>query len=228
MPRVLSPESSAPFELRRPPRTVMPCRPSPQRRRHRQRPRCPPLLPRDRRTVWVDRCAAQRGVVCALPRDARRRKPAGASMCPTATTQPTARRSISTRTSGGRARVEWMVAGRAVQIVEWARTHRFCGRCGGADGAATGRAGDAVPGVRAVGLPAACAGNDHAGHHGRARRCWRAVSSSAARCTAAWPASSNPASRWRARSSARSARRSASRSATCGTGAASRGRFRTA
>ena len=24
---------------------------------------------------------------------------------------------------------EWMAAGRAVQIVEWARTHRFCGRC---------------------------------------------------------------------------------------------------
>ena len=26
--------------------------------------------------------------------------------------------------------VEWLVAGRAVQLVEWARTHRFCGRCG--------------------------------------------------------------------------------------------------
>ncbi len=25
---------------------------------------------------------------------------------------------------------EWMAAGRAVQLVEWARTHRFCGRCG--------------------------------------------------------------------------------------------------
>jgi NAD+ diphosphatase len=25
--------------------------------------------------------------------------------------------------------VEWMLAGRAVQIVDWARTHRFCGRC---------------------------------------------------------------------------------------------------
>lgn len=24
---------------------------------------------------------------------------------------------------------EWMAAGRAVQIVQWARTHRFCGRC---------------------------------------------------------------------------------------------------
>lgn len=26
--------------------------------------------------------------------------------------------------------VEWAVAGRAVQLVEWGRTHRFCGRCG--------------------------------------------------------------------------------------------------
>jgi len=25
---------------------------------------------------------------------------------------------------------EWVAAGRAVQIAEWARTHRFCGRCG--------------------------------------------------------------------------------------------------
>lgn len=25
---------------------------------------------------------------------------------------------------------EWLMAGRAVQIVEWSRTHRFCGRCG--------------------------------------------------------------------------------------------------
>lgn len=24
---------------------------------------------------------------------------------------------------------EWMVAGRAVQLVEWSRTHRYCGRC---------------------------------------------------------------------------------------------------
>jgi NAD+ diphosphatase len=25
---------------------------------------------------------------------------------------------------------DWLVAGRAVQLVEWTRTHRFCGRCG--------------------------------------------------------------------------------------------------
>lgn len=27
---------------------------------------------------------------------------------------------------------EWLVAGRAVQLVQWRRTHRFCGRCGAA------------------------------------------------------------------------------------------------
>lgn len=30
---------------------------------------------------------------------------------------------------GHAAEHEWLAAGRAVQIVEWARTHRFCGRC---------------------------------------------------------------------------------------------------
>jgi NAD+ diphosphatase len=37
--------------------------------------------------------------------------------------------------------VEWAVAGRAVQLAEWARTHRFCGRCGAAtEASATDRA----------------------------------------------------------------------------------------
>jgi NAD+ diphosphatase len=31
---------------------------------------------------------------------------------------------------GRSAEHEWLAAGRAVQLVEWARTHRFCGRCG--------------------------------------------------------------------------------------------------
>ncbi len=31
---------------------------------------------------------------------------------------------------GRASETEWMVAGRAVQLVEWARTHLFCGRCG--------------------------------------------------------------------------------------------------
>ena len=40
----------------------------------------------------------------------------------------------------------WAIAGRAVQLVEWARTHRFCGRCGTAT--------DAVAGERARRCPA--------------------------------------------------------------------------
>ena len=41
---------------------------------------------------------------------------------------------------------EWLVAGRAVQIIEWARTHRFCGRC------ATPT--ELAPGERAMKCPA--------------------------------------------------------------------------
>ena len=37
---------------------------------------------------------------------------------------------------------EWIVAGRAVQLLEWRRTHRFCGRCGVST--------EPVPGERAM------------------------------------------------------------------------------
>ncbi|MDO8363604.1 MAG: NAD(+) diphosphatase [Actinomycetota bacterium] len=33
---------------------------------------------------------------------------------------------------GRTSEAEWAIAGRAVQLTEWARTHRFCGRCGAA------------------------------------------------------------------------------------------------
>jgi NAD+ diphosphatase len=39
----------------------------------------------------------------------------------------------------------WAAAGRAVQLVEWARTHRFCGRCGAST--------HEVPGLRAKRCP---------------------------------------------------------------------------
>jgi NAD+ diphosphatase len=41
--------------------------------------------------------------------------------------------------------LEWLVAGRAVQVVDWARSHRFCGRCGTPT--------EAVPGERAMRCP---------------------------------------------------------------------------
>lgn len=40
---------------------------------------------------------------------------------------------------------EWIVAGRAVQLLEWRKTHRFCGRCGVET--------DQVPGDRAMRCP---------------------------------------------------------------------------
>jgi NAD+ diphosphatase len=42
--------------------------------------------------------------------------------------------------------LQWTVAGRAVQLVDWARSHRFCGRCG------TGT--EPSPGERAMRCPA--------------------------------------------------------------------------
>ncbi|MET0146916.1 MAG: NAD(+) diphosphatase [Ilumatobacteraceae bacterium] len=41
---------------------------------------------------------------------------------------------------------EWLAAGRAVQLVEWGRTHRFCGRCGTPT--------EGAPGERAMRCPA--------------------------------------------------------------------------
>jgi len=43
---------------------------------------------------------------------------------------------------GRSSQAEWLAAGRAVQLVEWARTHQFCGRCGAAT--------EPSPGERAV------------------------------------------------------------------------------
>ena len=40
---------------------------------------------------------------------------------------------------------EWIIAGRAVQLLEWRRTHRYCGRCGVAT--------EQVPGERAMRCP---------------------------------------------------------------------------
>lgn len=40
---------------------------------------------------------------------------------------------------------EWIVAGRAVQLLEWRKTHRFCGRCGAET--------EQVPGERAMRCP---------------------------------------------------------------------------
>ena len=54
---------------------------------------------------------------------------------------------------GRAAQGEWMAAGRAVQIVEWARTHRFCGRCGTPTGLSPGERGMKCPACALVAYP---------------------------------------------------------------------------
>ena len=67
----------------------------------------------------------------------------------------------------GRAGQEaWLAAGRAVQLVEWAPHPPLLRALRHADRAGAGGAGDALPGLRAVGVPAPGAGHDHARHPG--------------------------------------------------------------
>jgi NAD+ diphosphatase len=47
----------------------------------------------------------------------------------------------------------WALAGRAVQLVEWARTSRYCGRCGGATDASPGERGMRCPACGLVAYP---------------------------------------------------------------------------
>lgn len=54
---------------------------------------------------------------------------------------------------GRAAQSEWMAAGRAVQIVEWARTHRFCGRCATPTELSRGERGMKCPGCGLIAYP---------------------------------------------------------------------------
>jgi NAD+ diphosphatase len=48
---------------------------------------------------------------------------------------------------------EWTVAGRAVQLAEWDRTHRFCGRCGAATQPAPGERARRCPSCGLLAFP---------------------------------------------------------------------------
>lgn len=48
---------------------------------------------------------------------------------------------------------EWMAAGRAVQLAEWARTHRFCGRCATPTEPSAGERGMRCPACGLVAYP---------------------------------------------------------------------------
>ena len=49
--------------------------------------------------------------------------------------------------------VRWTLAGRAVQLVEWDRTHRFCGRCGTATEPAPGERARRCPDCGLLAFP---------------------------------------------------------------------------
>ena len=48
---------------------------------------------------------------------------------------------------------DWVLAGRAVQLVEWRRTHRFCGRCGTETGPAAGERARRCPACGLLAFP---------------------------------------------------------------------------
>ena len=54
---------------------------------------------------------------------------------------------------GRSSEADWMAAGRAVQLVEWARTHRFCGRCATPTEPSAGERGMRCPACGLVAYP---------------------------------------------------------------------------
>ncbi len=86
---------------------------------------------------------------------------AGRSMSPTGPIRPTARRSTCAPYYGRVDEVDWTIAGRAVQLVEWARTAPVLWPLRNTDRGGRGRAGDAVPGVSAARVPSSGTGDHH-------------------------------------------------------------------
>ena len=85
-------------------------------------------------------------MVPARRRRARRGRAATPSTCPHGD-DPSDGAAVDLYGYHGRAgEAAWLAAGRAVQLVEWARTHRFCGRCGTPT--------EPAPGERAMRCPA--------------------------------------------------------------------------
>ena len=49
--------------------------------------------------------------------------------------------------------IDWLVAGRAVQLIDWARSHRFCGRCGASTQVAPGERAMKCPSCHLLAFP---------------------------------------------------------------------------
>ena len=122
------------------------------------------------------------------------------------------------------------VAGRAVQVVTWDRTHQYCGQCATPTEALPQERARRCPACGLTSYPRISPGDHHRGRAaGYARRPHLAGSQPPLPdrvVTACSPASSSRASRWKRARSARCSKRSAFGSRTSATSAASRGRSR--
>ena len=120
-------------------------------------------------SVCVDDDARRRVVAAPRRRRPRRRRAGTPSTCPPAPI-PSDGAALDLCALYGRAgEAAWLAAGRAVQLVEWARTHRFCGRCGTPTEPAPGERAMRCPACGLLGVPAPRAGDDHARHPRRRR-----------------------------------------------------------
>ena len=94
----------------------------------------------DRRRRRPTRVAEPRRRACSTA------PPGTPSTSPPTSTRATAPSSTCYGFHGRAGQEAWLAAGRAVQLVEWGRTHRFCGRCGTPT--------EPAPGERAMRCPA--------------------------------------------------------------------------
>ena len=95
----------------------------------------------------------------------------------------------------------WAVAGKAVQIVDWDRSHRFCGRCGATTERVDADRSRRCPACSLSAYPR-LAPAVIAWWSAATSCCWPTGRASRRRSTAPWPASSSRANRWRAPSCA--------------------------
>jgi len=103
------------------------------------------------------------------------------------------------------------LAGRALQYIDWDRTHQFCGRCGTPCATAKASAARECPACRLIAYPR-IAPAVMCWSRAKVRSCSRARRTFCPACTARSPASSNRASRWSSASRARCWRKPASAS----------------